>query len=362
VFGGDVIDSSSQITVTAFYNSGASEVVNGWCVDNASEIKNGEEKQYVISFENAKTYLLLQAETSVTISFDANGGSFKSGAKIIDKESILGDSYATTNMFQDGSMGASVIPTRNRYDFLGWFTKVKGGNPVTASDLITSKDDQTLYAHWSKQSPVHVTFDPNGGVFEDGQESLSKDVYKGEELKELPLVTRKGFTFQGWFTSSTGGKKVESSTIVSDNTNYFARWEAKPLRPSDAVQLAGHYFMVYDNNQQGWDNAEAFCESVGGHLATITSQDENILLFQYMTSNGYQSAYFGLTNTSGNWAWVTGVAVEYTNWAPGEPNNESGVEHYGMFYWKNSDGTWNDGDFGSHTVNGGTAFLCEWDS
>lgn len=33
-----------------------------------------------------------------------------------------------------------------------------------------------------------------------------------------------------------------------------------------------------------------------------------------------------------------------------------------MFYYKFSDGTWNDGDFGGVTVRGGIAFICEWDN
>ncbi|WRK53233.1 hypothetical protein SD457_24625 [Coprobacillaceae bacterium CR2/5/TPMF4] len=31
-----------------------------------------------------------------------------------------------------------------------------------------------------------------------------------------------------------------------------------------------------------------------------------------------------------------------------------------MFYYKYSDGTWNDGDFGHQTVNSNAAFICEW--
>ena len=82
-----------------------------------------------------------------------------------------------------------------------------------------------------------------------------------------------------------------------------------------------------------------------------------------MKSKGYSSAYFGLSDVAqeGTWNWVNGDAVTYTNWASGEPNGENSREDYAMFYWKFTDGKWNDGDFGGRTNNGGTAFICEWD-
>ena len=44
-----------------------------------------------------------------------------------------------------------------------------------------------------------------------------------------------------------------------------------------------------------------------------------------------------------------------------KPNMESKNEDYAMFYYKYTDGTWNDGDFGRYTANSGKAFICEWD-
>ena len=113
-----------------------------------------------------------------------------------------------------------------------------------------------------------------------------------------------------------------------------------------------------------WTDAEQYCESLGGHLATITSEEENTLVYQLMIKAGYTSAYFGLSDreTEGTWIWVTGEPASYTNWHPGEPNYENSNEDYAMYYYKFSDGTWNDGDFGGSTVNGGIAFICEWDT
>lgn len=39
------------------------------------------------------------------------------------------------------------IPTRNGYNFDGWFTAATGGTQVTAGDYPSAST--TLYAHWS---------------------------------------------------------------------------------------------------------------------------------------------------------------------------------------------------------------------
>lgn len=112
-----------------------------------------------------------------------------------------------------------------------------------------------------------------------------------------------------------------------------------------------------------WTEAEAYCAEQGGHLAIISSKEENDFLYALMIAQGYSSAYFGITDseTEGTWVWVDGSPAGYTNWHEGEPNSENSNEDYGMFYYKYEDGSWNDGDFGDRTVNGGRVFICEWD-
>ncbi len=138
--------------------------------------------------------------------------------------------------------------------------------------------------------------------------------------------------------------------------------------PLDAVEFNGHYYYLYDfsglasDDQNTWEHALAYCQGVNGYLATITSSEENEFVFNYMKEHGYDSAYFGLTDSDSedDWVWCNGEAVDYTNWASREPSGGTS-ENYAMFYYKYSDGTWNDGDFkDSTTNNGGMAFICEW--
>lgn len=132
--------------------------------------------------------------------------------------------------------------------------------------------------------------------------------------------------------------------------------------PEDAFEFQQHYYKVYDEVCDTWDEAKVFCEELGGHLATINYEEENKMLYSYIVSCGYTNAYFGYTDNlkEGDWNWVTDEDIGYTNWSSGEPNN-SGNEDYAMFYWKFTDGTWNDGNFGNGTVNDQKVFICEWD-
>lgn len=154
-----------------------------------------------------------------------------------------------------------------------------------------------------------------------------------------------------------------SIAIIISSTVFVSATNSLNI-PTDAYYYNGHYYMVYDYVCNSWESAKTYCENKGGYLATITSQSENDAVYSYVTSLGYENAYFGFSdsNVEGKWEWVTGEEVNYTNWHSGEPNAETSTEDYAMFYWKFSDGTWNDGNFGNGTVLDDMVFICEWDT
>ena len=133
--------------------------------------------------------------------------------------------------------------------------------------------------------------------------------------------------------------------------------------PVDAVEYNGHYYYLYTGGiASTYDEAAQYCNSKGGYLATLTSKEENDFVYAYISQLGCESAYFGLSDSvsEGHWEWCTGEPLYYTNWHSGEPNGENSNEDYALFYYKYSDGSWNDGDFSGRTVNAGNAFICEW--
>ena len=68
-----------------------------------------------------------------------------------------------------------------------------------------------------------VTYNANGGTVE----TASKTVIYNEAYGSLPVPTRDGYTFKGWYTEKTGGTKVTAETIVSSDGDHtlYAQWE-----------------------------------------------------------------------------------------------------------------------------------------
>ena len=101
----------------------------------------------------------------------------------------------------------------------------------------------------------------------------------------------------------------------------------------------GAHRYVVTPSAVSWEDAEAFAQSVGGHLVTIDSSFENEWVRRHFSA--YGTVWIGFTDKSseGNWVWSDGSPAKYTHWNPGEPNNSGGNENYGVLY---TSGAWND--------------------
>ena len=127
----------------------------------------------------------------------------------------------------------------------------------------------------------------------------------------------------------------------------------------DVLNMDGHSFACYFGCDS-WEQARDYCESVGGHLAVITTPRENEALYAFARYCGYDNVYIGYsdTETEGHWRWVNGEQSDYTNWNAGEPNGFTSGEDYAVMV----DGAkWNDGEYTARIENGIIAYICEWD-
>ena len=104
----------------------------------------------------------------------------------------------------------------------------------------------------------------------------------------------------------------------------------------------GHvYEVVFGPETFPWNIAkdEAAKRTFGGrqgHLATITSQQENDFIFSNFPEVGDPCCWLGGhqpgdtpaqdPDPAAGWTWVTGEPFTYTNWGGGEPNDSGGQE------------------------------------
>lgn len=107
-----------------------------------------------------------------------------------------------------------------------------------------------------------------------------------------------------------------------------------------------------------WEEAKAACEAKGGHLATITSQEEQKLIESLNTQNS-KLWIGGYKNSAGEWCWVTGEPWEYQNWGEGEPNNSSNVvaDESCVAVWPVK---WN--DLANSNTYEQSGYICEWEA
>ena len=144
----------------------------------------------------------------------------------------------------DATMTSITAPTRTGYTFGGYWTGKNGtGTQYYTASGASARTwnlaaDTTLYAHWTANTYT-VTFDANGGTTPTASKSVTYDADYGE----LPTPTCPGYTFNGWFTDSTGDVEVTSTNKVSITAaqTLYAHWTANT------------YTVTFDANGGGGD-------------------------------------------------------------------------------------------------------------
>lgn len=163
-----------------------------------------------------------------------------------------------------------------------------------------------------------------------------------------------------------GSKILHSVGIKSDSSNrvkVIKRDKNKPSETKATILSNNRMYQIVDL-RSGYKKAKLYAERVGGHLAIIDSKEKSKMLYDFMVSQGYESAYFGLVDEKldGNWLLCNGQKTYFTNWQAGQPSKEEKNEKYAMLYRKYKNATWKAGSFSPLLENSSTtAFIVEWD-
>ena len=170
----------------------------GWTLTSAGTV-NGTLTDNTYTFGPAKdaadTVTALWTANKYTVVYDANGG-------------------VPTTQTKDAEYNAAyptvADPTREGYDFAGWFTAAEGGTGITLGTTVyTLTTGTTLYAHWDIHSST-VTVDLDGGT---GATSGNYTQEYGTTLT-LSEPTKTGYTFAGWELSSGANGTLSGVTYT----------------------------------------------------------------------------------------------------------------------------------------------------
>uniref|UniRef100_A0A3B3WP01 C-type lectin domain-containing protein n=1 Tax=Poecilia mexicana TaxID=48701 RepID=A0A3B3WP01_9TELE len=110
--------------------------------------------------------------------------------------------------------------------------------------------------------------------------------------------------------------------------------------PSGWTQFGSRCFIFYYQYMK-WSDAEKFCISIGGNLASIHSSDENTFVSDMINrASGSRNTWIGGHDAvdERRWLWSDGSSFEYAHWYSNQPDNSGGNQHcleinYGGDYW-----------------------------
>ena len=242
----------------------ASNSTSSW---NGSLTKNTYFKNLTASNGVTVTLNANYSANSYTVTFNANGGTVSPTTKSVTYDSTYGD---------------LPTPTRTGYTFTGW---TLNGATITSTTQVKTASNHTLIAQWKADSYT-LTFDSNGqgGAVSPTTKTVTYDSTYGD----LPIPTRAGYIFIGWYTDKSAGSQVLSNTTVKTAKNHsiYAHWQAtwatqatKPeLRVPSNPNNASNPYIIDTPGKLAWLAMQAQTKNLSGYY----EQTKNIELDDYI--------------------------------------------------------------------------------
>lgn len=212
--------------------------------------------------------------------------------------------------------------TKNGYLFIGWFD----GTRVYQADTQYTMPDKniTFTAQWQKKEepkPVtyKLTFDARGGKVSPA----SITVTQGTVYGTLPVPTRDGYSFNGWFTAVSGGAQIKAGQVCSlkANTTVYAQWTKitlkKPAKPTGvkasknksgsiriswkkASNATGYIVYRYNSSSKKWSKIKTTKDTsyVNTGLKSGTDYKYKVKAYSQLGKEKKYSSYSSVMKTS----------------------------------------------------------------
>lgn len=236
------------------------------------------------------------------------------------------------------------------WDFANILCQKAGGNLVT----ITSAEENSFVCDLISHGSLDAYWI---GAHNDSSGSW----YNSDNPYEW--VTGEEFSYSNWNDGEPNGMGSDASAehFAEIRKSYGYKWNDTPnaraldkgfVLEIDATLLSPLSTMTFGNSKYllfdagiSWQEAHVYCANNGGHLATISSRQEDEAITELLHQGSKPWYYLGGYNSGSDWVWVDGTSVPYSgsyaNWSDITGTIISGPTGWGNYLMKyRSTGTW----------------------
>lgn len=283
------VDTTNYIngqSVTVLSNTGNLDKTgysfNGWnTAQNGYGTTYTQSQTFAMGNANVILYAKWTAKSTYTITY--NG--YPSTSGIVPTDNTR---YETGQMIQLMSNTGNLM--RSYYVFAGWNTSQDGTGTtyLEGQQIAMGSANITMYAKWSHR----VFYKANGAT--DGTQPVDNTIYAAGQsvtiLDNVGNLSRPGYIFNGWNTSSSGGSTSytpgQITTMGSSNLVLYAQWKS-----------ATKYSLTYLSNGATAGSVPADSgQYMNGQTATA-SGNTGSLSKKYCTFDGWNTAADGSGTT-----------------------------------------------------------------
>ena len=272
---------------------------NGWYTSSSGGTYVGTSGSYYSPTANITLYAHWTSNT-YTLTIDPNGGKFNGST---------GNTTVTGKPGETVSLSNLTVPSGIKATF-----NANGGSCSTSS-LSTSKS----LLDWYFRSGEYGSISGSTYTFGEGNDTIYP-VFNTYNIT-LPNATRTGYTFNGWYTSSSGGTYVGtsgSSYSPTSNTTLYAHWTPITYNISynlnNGTQGSSHpTSATYDNSvnisnptKKITVNLSTGTTASGATISSTTASADQTFAGWTAADLNTTTARYGSSSTSINTQWSNG--------------------------------------------------------
>ena len=169
------------------------------------------------------------------VSAHINAGDAMEGSAITESSATMNrKSYSlqgstVDNKLRFGSLTVGTYTYVVRASYINYYIDANGD---LASNTDTLVMHQAQFVVINPDAKYVVALDPQGGVCDVENITVKVDTTIGE----LPVPTRDGYLFEGWYTDPVEGVPVTAQTVVTEDMTAYARWACEHFYSSNITK------------------------------------------------------------------------------------------------------------------------------